>query len=70
MAVTITEQNWLALQAATRLAADLTSLMDLMRDNRASEPNVKASLKMIRERADFVSHFCEAAEAITYGKKP
>jgi hypothetical protein len=62
MAMTITEQNWIALQAATRLAADLTSLMELMRDNRASAPNIVATLRAIREKADFVSGFCKAAE--------
>ena len=62
MAITITEQNWLALQAATRLAADLTSLMELMRDNRASAPNVRATLKAIGQKAEFVRDFCAAAE--------
>lgn len=63
MAITITEQNWLALQAANRQAADLTSLMELMRDNRASAANVRATLKAIGEKAEFVRQFCAAAEA-------
>ena len=40
MAITITEQNWLALQAATRMAAELTTLMEQIRDNRTTEQNV------------------------------
>lgn len=63
MAITITEQNWLALQAATRMAADLTTLMEQIRDNRTTEQNVKASLKSIGEKAEFVRQFCAAAEA-------
>jgi hypothetical protein len=65
MAMTITEQNWRAIRAATLLATDLLGLMELMRDNRASEPNVRATLKAIQEKAEFVADFCRAAEQRT-----
>ena len=61
MAINITEENWRAIQSATRLPSDLCSLMQLMRDNRASEHNVRLSLEQIREHAQFVADFCTAA---------
>ena len=45
------------------MAADLTTLMEQIRDNRTTEQNVKASLKSIGEKAEFVRQFCAAAEA-------
>lgn len=63
MAMTITEQNWRVLRAATLLAADLTGLMELMHDNRASPINVRATLKALAEKAEFIRQFCVAAEA-------
>lgn len=61
MAITMSEQNWLALQAASTLPADLVGLMSIMRDNRASGQNIQVSLEQIRQKAQFVADFCAAA---------
>jgi len=61
MAITLTEQNWLALAAASSLPNDLTGLISIMRDNRVTDRDIRACLERIRLKAQFVADHCAAA---------
>lgn len=65
MAMTITEQNWRALRTAVALADQLTSLMQMMTDNRTTAEDVQRNLRVIRTNALSVARFCADAEKLT-----
>lgn len=65
MAMTITEQNWRALRTAVSLADQLTGLMQIMTDNRATAEDVQRNLRVIRSNALAVARFCADAEKLT-----
>lgn len=62
--MTITEQHWRVLRAAISVPDQLTGLMQIMTDNRATATDVLHALRNIRGRAEFIAQFCRDAEKL------
>jgi hypothetical protein len=57
----ISEPNWRALHQATSIPHDLTMLMQLMADKKASRYNVLETLSSIKAKAEYIIEFCDQA---------
>lgn len=62
--MTITEQHWRVLRAAISVPDQLTGLMQIMTDNRATATDVLHALRNISGRAEFIAQFCRDAEKL------